>query len=119
SDDEVARFRFAGYLTNLGATEQAQHDTAAAISHYRMALGFRPDFPEALNNLAWILASDPDPQNRNGEEAVKLATRACELTQYRMPLDLGTLAAADAEAGLFDEAVANAQKAHDLALALA
>ena len=41
--------------------------------------------------------------------------RACELTHYGEPLFIGTLAAAYAEAGRFDDAVATAQKACALA----
>jgi hypothetical protein len=76
----------------------------------------KPDWPEALNNLAWLLASDKDGQVRNGEEAVRLASRACELTENKEPLLLGTLAAAYAEAGKYPEAVKLAEKARDLAL---
>jgi tetratricopeptide (TPR) repeat protein len=74
-----------------------------------------PDLPEALNNLAWILAANPDPQVRNGPEAVVLAERACELSKYERPIMVGTLAAAYAEAGRFAEAVAAAEKAKALA----
>jgi tetratricopeptide (TPR) repeat protein len=102
----------------LGNVLESQHQVKEAVFHYRTALRSRPDYFEALNNLAWILASDPRAGNRNGDEAVKLATRACELTHYQRPLAIGTLAAAEAEAGRFDEAVTNAQKAHDVALAL-
>jgi tetratricopeptide (TPR) repeat protein len=86
-------------------------DVTGAIAHYRRALELNPDFPEALNNLAWLLAASPDAQFRNGAEAVKLAERACELTQYQRAILLGTLAAAYAEAGRFDDAVATAEKA--------
>jgi tetratricopeptide (TPR) repeat protein len=73
--------------------------------------------PNALNNLAWILASHSDTAIRNGEEAVRLAEQACELTGYRTAILLGTLGAAFAEAGRFDDAVAAAQKAEALATA--
>jgi hypothetical protein len=53
---------------------------------------------------------------RNGTEAVQLAERACQVTSYQAPLLIGTLAAAYAENGRFDDAVKFAQKAHDLAL---
>jgi len=72
---------------------------------------------DALNNLAWILATDSHAELRDGKQAVQLAARACELTHDKVPLLIGTLAAAYAEVGQFDEAVAAAQKAHDLALA--
>jgi tetratricopeptide (TPR) repeat protein len=99
----------------LAMVLERQHLTGEAIAHYRAAIRISPDYPEALNNLAWVLASDPRAEIRNGAEAVRLATRACELTHDKAPLLLGTLAAAYAEAGRFDEAVATAQKAHDVA----
>jgi tetratricopeptide (TPR) repeat protein len=79
-------------------------------------LRLKPDWPEAHNNLAWILATHPDEKLRNGAEAVAHAQRACELTRYRVPIMVGTLAAAYAEAGSFDDAIATAQKAHEMAL---
>jgi hypothetical protein len=45
-----------------------------------------------------------------------LAERACELTQYKTPILVGTLAAAYAEAGRFDDAVAAGERARKLAL---
>jgi protein O-mannosyl-transferase len=68
-----------------------------------------------LNNVAWRLATDADAAVRNGEEAVKLAQQAAQLTRESDPAILGTLAAAYAEAGHFPEAVAAARKAIDLA----
>jgi spermidine synthase len=68
-----------------------------------------------LENLAWLLATDPDATNRNGAEAVRLAERACALTERQTPALVGTLAAAYAEAGRFGEAVATAQEACALA----
>jgi hypothetical protein len=73
--------------------------------------------PEKLNNLAWQLATSPDPNIREGGEAVSLAERACELTGYREMVMVGTLAAAYAEAGRFDEAIVTAEKACALATA--
>ncbi len=102
----------------LAVLLSAQGRMAEAISHYRQALRLQPDSQEALNNLAWILASDSRAELRDGKEAVRLATRVCELTRHSKPLMIGTLAAAYAEAGRFDEAVAAAQEAHDLALAI-
>jgi hypothetical protein len=69
----------------------------------------------ALNDLAWTLATSPNPGNRDGGLAVELAQRACEQTHYQTPIMLGTLAAAYAEAGRFEEAISTAQKACALA----
>jgi protein O-mannosyl-transferase len=88
-----------------------------AIGHFRAALGLQPDWAIALNNLAWILATHPQAELRNGTEAVRLAERACELTARKDPPLLATLAAAYAEAGRFPEAIATAREVRDLALA--
>jgi tetratricopeptide (TPR) repeat protein len=71
----------------------------------------------ALNDLAWLLATSQPAKDRDGVRAVRFAERACELTQYKRTILVGTLAAAYAEAGQFDEAIAAAQKARALALA--
>ena len=88
------------------------------MAHYQSALEIMPDAVMALNNLAWILATSPDARLRNGAQAVHYAERACELTHQSVPSFLGTLAAAYAEAGRFDDAVATAEKARDGALAM-
>jgi hypothetical protein len=58
----------------------------------------------AMDALAWKLATSDD-ELRNGKRAVVLATRACELSEYKIPQRILTLAAAYAEAGDFDAAV--------------
>lgn len=94
-----------------------QGRTKDAIAEYRTILASNPDLPDALNNLAWLLAANSHPEFRNGSEAVQLAERACAVTHDSQPLMIGTLAAAYAEAGRFDDAVKTAQKAHDIAVA--
>jgi protein O-mannosyl-transferase len=94
-----------------------QHKSREAISQYRDALRLKSDYPDALNGLAWVLSTDPNPELRSGPEAVLLAEQACELTQHQQAGMMTTLAAACAEAGRFSEAVAAAEKARDLALA--
>src|SRR5262249_33220854 len=61
--------------------------------------------------LSWILATDPNPEVRNGAEAVRMAERACQLTEFKNARMLLTLAAAYAEAGRKNEGIALAQKA--------
>ena len=105
-----ARFQLAVALTSKDAIGEA-------IEQYREALRLKPDSSGALNNLAWILATRPEAEFRNGAEALQLSQRACQMTDYKAPGLVGTLAAAYAEAGRWDEAVATARKAHELALA--
>jgi 4-amino-4-deoxy-L-arabinose transferase-like glycosyltransferase len=88
-----------------------QGNPREAIKEYRAALAVRAELPAAANNLAWLLATCPEPSLRNGPEAVEFATQACRLTHDETTVYLGTLAAAQAEAGQFSEAVATAQKA--------
>jgi tetratricopeptide (TPR) repeat protein len=90
-------------------------DFAGAIAGYRLALKTHPNSPDLLNNLAFLLATCPDPSRRNGPEAVPLAEKACQLTHYLAPVLVGTLAAAYAETGRFDDAIWMAQKASALA----
>jgi tetratricopeptide (TPR) repeat protein len=92
------------------------HD-AEAIPHYRKVIELDTNVLAALNNLAWIMATDSDPRLRDGKGAVPLALHACERTDYQEAFLIGTLAAAYAEAGQFDQAAAMAQKARDVALA--
>jgi protein O-mannosyl-transferase len=95
----------------------AQQRIREAVAHYEEGIRFRPNAYKLLNNLAWIRATDPDPAIRNGAEAVQLAERACQLTKFEVPTLIGTLAAAYAENGQFEDAIAAGEKARTLALA--
>jgi Flp pilus assembly protein TadD len=86
-----------------------------AIAQYRKALNINSNQPEVLNSLAWLLATHPDAGVRNGKEAVQFAERACQLTEFKSSLLLGTLAAAYAEAGQFEHAVQAARQAGNVA----
>jgi lysophospholipase L1-like esterase len=87
-------------------------DFAGAIGLYRRALQDSPENTVVMNNLAWLLVACPDAQLRNGAEAVRLAEKACQITQYgRLPPAVGTLGAAYAEAGRFEQAIAMAERA--------
>jgi tetratricopeptide (TPR) repeat protein len=102
---------------HLAELLSAQGQTAQAIEHYRESLRLDPGLTTAANNLAWILATNPDPKLRSGQQAVELAEAACKQSEDKIPFLLGTLAAAYAEAGRFSDAVNTAKKARDLALA--
>jgi len=104
STDPNGHYQFAVALAHLQRPREA-------MSHYASALLLHTDFPDALDGLAWILATDPNPDLRNRTEAVRMAERACELTGRKDARKLKTLAAAYAEEGRFPEAIATAQSA--------
>jgi protein O-mannosyl-transferase len=103
--------------TQLGLALAALRRPEQAIAELRQAIALNPNALDALNNLAWLLATHPRAELRNGAEAVRLASRACELTSFKTAVLISTLAAACAETGRFDEAIQHTRAAHDLAAA--
>ena len=102
-------------LGTMGNLLDGQGDYGKAIQFYEAALRAQPNQAGVLNNLAWLRASCVDPAFRDGAEAVRLGSRACDLTDYTKPLFVGTLAAAQAEAGDFQSAIGTAERAEALA----
>jgi tetratricopeptide (TPR) repeat protein len=80
-----------------------------AVDSFRTAGHLDPGWALPFNDLAWILATHPKAEVRNGAEAVLLAERACRLTGGSDPSFFGTLDAAYAEAGRFNDAIKTAQ----------
>jgi protein O-mannosyl-transferase len=102
---------------NLALTRVMQGNLKEAAANYEQAVKLKPDWPIVLNDLAWIRATSPQAELRDGAAAVQLAQRACELSGAREARFFGTLDAAYAEAGRFADAITTAEKARDLALA--
>ncbi len=76
-------------------------------------IGRYPDLYRAHLRRASLLASCHDSQVRDGMKAVIAATRACDLSAWRSPDAVATLAAAYAEAGDFARAVEYEQRAQE------
>jgi tetratricopeptide (TPR) repeat protein len=118
-DEAIGQFRETlaidpGYLdahTALGNLLAARGRFAEAMDHYKTVLASSPDNARAVQMLAWLQATAPQPVQRNAKEAVELARWACQLTGNRRAEPLDTLGAAYAEAGRFPEAVNAAEKA--------
>ncbi len=98
---------------------RGQHQQAAIA--YRRAIELaaedQPWRLEALERLAWILATHPSQELRDGRQALLMAQMACQ-TGPRVPAEnLSTLAAAYAECGQFADAIKMARRAEREALA--
>jgi tetratricopeptide (TPR) repeat protein len=101
---------------NLGKIYINQQDFDRAIFQFKKSLQLNPNMAEALYNLSMILASHKEEKYRNGDKALELAQRLCEITGNIQPLAYDALSAAYAETGNFDAALFNAQKGLQLAL---
>ena len=89
----------------LALALEKQRRYAEAVSHYREGLGIMPSFIEGANNLAWILATNPSSELRNGQEAVIWAEKCVRATEYKDAGMLDSLAASYAEVGQFEKAI--------------
>ena len=101
----------------LGITFLESGRPAEALAQFRASIAIRPDFLETANNLAWLLATLPDPALRDPDEAVRLARAAAKQVGGQDPRVLDTLAAAHAAAGRFDRATWYAGRALQIAVA--
>lgn len=86
----------------LAADDQAEE----AIEQLRTAVRNWPDSWAAATELSLLLSTHTSPRVRNGAEAVQRAERAWRLNPSRPPRLVRALAAAHAEAGDFDRAIA-------------
>ncbi|MBP3957352.1 tetratricopeptide repeat protein [Gemmata sp. G18] len=110
--DEAVKLGHPPAQLNRGWAYEMKGEYKRADADYAAVLAGTPDDALALNNSAWLRATCPSAEFRDGKAAVKFAKRACELTGNREGGFLDTLAAAHAEVDDFSAAV----KAQELAL---
>ncbi len=124
-DMEGARTAWKGVLETNPKFEEAcislvvlarqQGDSVELERVLRQGTQHLPNSPILANSLGWLLATSPNAEQRDGQEAVQMALRACTLTNNSNHAYVDTLAAALAEAGRFEEAVRAARRAIDMA----
>lgn len=103
----------AAYLERAGILYE-KGDYAKASADWVAGRKLDPDNVDILNELAWLRATSPDDNLRDGGEALELANRACKLSQSQDADCLETLAAAQAEQRDFRSAIQTQLKAIDL-----
>ena len=100
---------------NYGTLLIQQGRVAEALNHLQNAVELSPDKPAFANNLAWVLATGPDPSLRDGIRALQLAKSINLRNGGSNPSTLRTLAAAYAETGDYPKALETARRALELA----
>jgi len=85
------------------------------VEHFRIAIRLEPRILDIMDRYANELATCEDENNRNVELAIQMARQVCELTSWKNPDYIATLAEVYSEAGRPVEARDAAQRAIELA----
>ncbi len=107
--------KFVDALGNRASALRKQGRYSEAVLDLENAIMISPGKFEAVNDLAWLLATCPDNSIRNTSRALTLARQACDMTDYRQWNTLDTLAAALAGEGQFSEAARHAAESVEMA----
>ena len=102
------------FYFNRGLAWQEKQAWGKAIQDFLEAIKYNPERASTYRTLGWVFATCPDARYRDGSRAIKYATKACQMDEWKTPTYLGTLAAAYAELGEFDKAVEWQTKARDM-----
>jgi tetratricopeptide (TPR) repeat protein len=105
---------FRAWNNRAAAYDRMDRD-AEAVADYEKTLQLNPVFVRAWDNLAWLLATSSHKKVRDPERSIKLATKACELSEFKDWNCLNTLATCCAENQDFTAAVKWAKQARTLA----
>ncbi|HEY9032858.1 MAG TPA: hypothetical protein VIN71_02890, partial [Pseudomonadales bacterium] len=95
------------YLSGTGVNMDCQ-----TAEHWFSSVNEKSDiFPQAQSNLAWVLATCPQESARDGQRALSIMQQLLADNRRDNPNLLDTLAAAFAETGQFQQAIATQQRA--------
>lgn len=102
SGNAFAQMRYSEILKEKGLFKE---------SMYWLKQSAEQDYLPAMNNLAWAYATSQNENFRHGDEAVRLAEKACERSGWTDPMIIDTLAAAYAEVERWEDAISTQEKA--------
>ena len=106
-------------LYQLGRSLYHDGKRREGIAAIQKAQSIQTESTQIANDLAWMLATAPEDDLRNGQESLVLALQANKSAGGKNPYILDTLAAAYAEIGDFDNALENGRAALKIAEASA
>lgn len=98
-----------------GIARKMKRSFGEAIKDFGESIRLDEQNAQAINWLARVYAACPDNKLRDGKKAIELATKACELTDWKNGSYIDTLAAACAETRNWDQAVQQQEKAIEAA----
>ena len=118
-DGALEQFRIAVRLNPNDPAAQAgladvlwqQGKFRESVEHRKQQVALQPANSLTALKVVRDLINDPRPEARFGAEALAIARRLCEATEYKDILALEVLAGAYAETGDFDQAQAIVRKA--------
>ncbi len=108
-----------GARCDLGNLYFQAHRVDEAMGQFQKVEDMNPAYTEAQNDrmrMIWALATSPDDTVRDGAKARELAQAMVNRSGGAIPVQLSILAAAQAESGHYEEAVATGERAGQLAL---
>lgn len=98
------------YWRSRGEANGRLGNITQMLEDFHKAIEVEPTSHSNLDEIAWRLATSPNPDIRNGKKALEYAQKACELTENKDLWYFDTVAAAHAELGEFDKAVEAVRK---------
>lgn len=85
-----------------------------ALEDFEKAIELAPNYGLALQNKAWLLATAGEKSVRKPGEAIRAATKACDLSKYQDITDISALAASLAADGQWEKAIGWQEKVIEL-----
>jgi tetratricopeptide (TPR) repeat protein len=107
AENKAPAYHVRGFAWHLKSVHEGDPTTSTekALADYNRALQYDTKYAPAINSRAALYATTRVDHLRDGKKALKEAARACDLTDWKDPICLDTLALAYAETGDFNQAI--------------